>query len=57
MRQKETEQNRSNELNTGVSACEGKYLQLDTELQGLSRELEAIRKSNESLLEAGHCYK
>ena len=32
-------------------------MQLDTELTGLSRELEAIRKSNESLLEAGHCYK
>lgn len=26
-------------------------------MQALSHELEAIRKSNESLLEAGHCYK
>ena len=55
--QKEVESGRSNELNTEVSRCESNYLHLDNELQAFSRELEAIRRSNESLLEAGHCYK
>lgn len=40
-----------------MSRAESNYIHNDNELQALARELEAIRKSNESLLEAGHCYK
>ena len=44
-------------MNIDISRAESTYVCNDNELQALSRELEAIRKSNESLLEAGHCYK
>ena len=57
VRQKESESTRSTELNTDISRAESTFVKNDNELQALSRELEAIRKSNESLLEAGHCYK
>ena len=40
-----------------MGRAETTFVKNDNELQALSRELEAIRKSNESLLEAGHCYK
>ena len=40
-----------------MSRAESTFIKNDNELQALSRELEAVRKSNESLLEAGHCYK
>ena len=32
-------------------------MQLDAELVCIGRELEAVRTSNEGLLETGHCYK
>ena len=57
IRQKDSEGGRYSELNHDVGRQESNYIQSDNELQALSRELEAIRKSNESLLEAGHCYK
>ena len=57
MRQKETESGRSAELNHEISSAESTYVKNDNELQAFSHELEAIRKSNESLLESGHCYK
>ena len=57
VRQKESECGRSAELNTDIGRSESTYVKNDNELQALSRELDAIRKSNESLLEAGHIYK
>ena len=57
MRQKESESGRSSELNLDIQRAESTYVKSDNELQALSHELDAIRKSNESLLEAGHCYK
>lgn len=56
-RQKETEAGRSLDLNNDLQAAESKFIQLDTELTGLGRELEAVRSSNEQLLETGHCFK
>ena len=57
VRQKESENGRSGELNCDIQKAESNFIKSDNELQALSHELEAIRKSNESLLEAGHCYK
>ena len=40
-----------------MASTENKYMQLDAELACIGRELEAVRTSNEGLLETGHCYK
>jgi len=40
-----------------MNQAEAKFIKLDNELSVLGRELEAVRTSNEQLLEAGHCYK
>ena len=40
-----------------MGMSENKYVQLEQELNCIGRELEAIRTSNEGLLETGHCYK
>lgn len=57
VRQKDGEGTKSHELNNDMGMTENKYMQLDTELNCIGRELEAVRTSNEGLLETGHCYK
>ena len=37
--------------------AENRFAQLDSELCCIGKELEAVRTSNEGLLETGHCYK
>lgn len=56
-KQKESEQGRGSDLHAEQAQKESTFVQLDNELQSLSKELDAVRRSNESLLEAGHCYK
>lgn len=57
MRQKDSEGQRSNELNGDLGASDTKLIGCEGELGCLGRELDAIRRSNEQLLEAGHCFK
>ena len=37
--------------------AENRFTQLESELGCIGKELEAVRTSNEGLLESGHCYK
>ena len=57
VRQKEDESNRHTENKNEQSRAETTLAAKDCELQALSRDLDAIRMSNESLLDQGHCYK
>lgn len=56
-RQKDGEGAKSHELNNDMGHTENRYMQLEAELTCIGRELEAVRTSNEGLLETGHCYK
>ena len=40
-----------------MSQAESSYQLSQNEMKAMTRELEAIRVSNESLLAGGHCYK
>ena len=40
-----------------MGMSDNKYSHLENELSIIGRELEAVRMSNEGLLETGHCYK
>ena len=51
------ESNRHTENNNELARAQGTLAVKDQDLQALSRELDAIRVSNESLLDSGHCYK
>lgn len=57
IRQKDCEGQRSSELNADLGSSDAKLIGCEGELGCLGRELDAIRRSNEQLLEAGHCFK
>jgi hypothetical protein len=57
VRQKDGEGQKSHELNNDMGMIDNNYMQLENELKIVGREVEAVRTSNEGLLETGHCYK
>ena len=57
VRQKDGEGQKGQDLNNDMVKAENRFTQLESELGCIGRELEAVRQSNEGLLETGHCYK
>ena len=57
MRQNESEGARGHDLKGEQSRNESTYLNTDNELLVVQKELEMVKQSNQSQLDAQHCYK